>query len=395
MNLDIHSFSSQIKPLNLSQEKSKPQPPYSIVCSISGAIMEDPVIDPHGHSFDKKFIQEWLHKNNTCPLNQGFLTEEDLRPNRALKEIIEWYHSRGFDLTPRLTEKNTIPIPSKVVQNDLVAEAILKTAQDLYDKGQYDDAEKLYLIAITYTCKSEHYALLPALYEKKGDKGRAASAYLILADLQQKEMKFEEEIKTLEKSIELVSSPLVIERLGHLYKVGGQVKESAQLFLDLSQQALYNGDKSNALRLCHQSLEIYPGNKETWKILSALQDDSKDSIKILFKGANENALTLKERMELCKLIITKDSSNLDAKFHLYELNSLKTKEKFKQMNDAISKLANAVEDQNNTIFEFNVILAEQSKLGNIQLIEKISILELGSKQLKQEVELISSQIIKK
>jgi hypothetical protein len=409
MNLDINS-STEIKPLELGSKQLKSHPD-SIVCPITCEIMHNPVIDIHGHTFSKEGIAEWLTKhNNTCPINQGEISLNDLRPNLILKEIIGHHLEQGFDLTPR-PHDDTIPIPSKVSQKDDIAQSLLKNGKELEHNGNFIDAEKVYVFALQYTCKSEDYAYLPFLFEKKGEIERASSSYLILADLQHTEGKTNQEIDTLKKSIELHSSPFIVERLANLYKVTGQEKLSADLFLDLSQQALYNDDKINALRLCHQSLDIFPGNKETWKILSALQSDPDESIKILFKGANETALSLKERVELCKLIINKDSKNFEAQFHLGELSRLKDKESRLKIKEQVKLLKENAEKTQNffdmqinkfdeikfQLLQENSSLKEElrlSKLENFQLTESVALLKLGINQLNQEVGLINSQMNK-
>nr|NGX60106.1 E3 ubiquitin-protein ligase LubX [Chlamydiota bacterium] len=55
--------------------------PPTFICPITDNIMADPVIDKHGHSFERAAILEWLKINNTCPMNRQPLTPDDLAPN--------------------------------------------------------------------------------------------------------------------------------------------------------------------------------------------------------------------------------------------------------------------------------------------------------------------------
>jgi len=139
--------------------------------------MIDPVIDKHGHSFERKAILDWLKTKSTCPMNQGPLTPDDLAPNRALKETIESYQSQGSQALPRGADEKNVPQPHGQDQNDALAKPLLGGAQNLEQKNQFADAEKLYLMALQFTSKSEDHAHLPRLFEKKGEKERAASAY--------------------------------------------------------------------------------------------------------------------------------------------------------------------------------------------------------------------------
>lgn len=60
-----------------------------LICPISQETMEDPVIDPCGHTFEAIQIQGWLSLNPTCPLSKRHVTIEQLVPNRMLKHTLE------------------------------------------------------------------------------------------------------------------------------------------------------------------------------------------------------------------------------------------------------------------------------------------------------------------
>ncbi len=58
-------------------------------CPITQSEFVDPVIDRHGHTFEKAAILGWLHNNATCPLGRELLNPKDLAPNLAVKSIVE------------------------------------------------------------------------------------------------------------------------------------------------------------------------------------------------------------------------------------------------------------------------------------------------------------------
>jgi hypothetical protein len=78
---------------------------------------------------------------------------------------------------------------------------------------------------------SEDYAQLPLLFEKNG------------------------EIK---------------EKLAKVLIDSGQNQEAANLFLELAQQALFNEDTFNTMRLCRLALDAIPGYEKAWKILLSI-----------------------------------------------------------------------------------------------------------------------------
>jgi hypothetical protein len=60
-----------------------------LLCCITNETMKDPVITPYGHCFEKSAIEEWLGKNNTCPITSKPLEISQLFPCYALKKIID------------------------------------------------------------------------------------------------------------------------------------------------------------------------------------------------------------------------------------------------------------------------------------------------------------------
>ncbi len=290
--------------------------------------MTDPVIDPHGHSFEKEAILTWLKTSAICPLNNQPITPDMLVPNRALKEMIESHQAPH----PSHDTKD-VSQPSKQKQNDALSIPLLNSAQDLEQKGQLADAQQLYVMALQFTSKSEDYAHLPRLFEKKGEKQHAVTAYIILADLQIEEGKQAEGIITLKKSLQLLPDPGVKAKLGHILNNNGDKQEGATLFLELSQEALYNKDPIRALSLCHQALEAFPGCAETWKTLAFLQP-ADTRAHVLLKGAHEPSMPLKGRIELCRMVTIQEPEHLQARILFFELNQLKMKAKIKQLKAA-------------------------------------------------------------
>lgn len=66
--------------------------PDHFICPISQDIMKDPVVDPHGISYERAEIVRWLNQNHTDPITRSRpLYVNQLVPNLALKATIEDY----------------------------------------------------------------------------------------------------------------------------------------------------------------------------------------------------------------------------------------------------------------------------------------------------------------
>eukprot|EP00961_Rhodomonas_salina_P072639 975970-Rhodomonas_salina.1 len=63
--------------------------PHGFVCPISHEIMDDPVMDPEGNTYERQRIEEWLGRESRSPLTNSELSKSQLVPNRALKDSIQ------------------------------------------------------------------------------------------------------------------------------------------------------------------------------------------------------------------------------------------------------------------------------------------------------------------
>ena len=83
--------------------------PAVVYCPITHEVMEDPWVDNSGISYEKTAIIAWLNiGNNTSPVTRQPLQFSDLRPNLALREIIEKLlkKNKGESKTP-------VPVPRR------------------------------------------------------------------------------------------------------------------------------------------------------------------------------------------------------------------------------------------------------------------------------------------
>lgn len=79
--------------------------PEHFVCPLTLEVMEDPLMNRVGRSYERTAILQWITtKSPTCPLTRQPLNVKDLVPNNRLrKEILEWRSSQGDDVTADLS----------------------------------------------------------------------------------------------------------------------------------------------------------------------------------------------------------------------------------------------------------------------------------------------------
>jgi hypothetical protein len=63
----------------------------SFCCSICSELMNDPVMDSHGHSFCRECIESWLSRSPTCPMTNESIQKSELRRCIDLASAIEEY----------------------------------------------------------------------------------------------------------------------------------------------------------------------------------------------------------------------------------------------------------------------------------------------------------------
>ena len=84
---------SESQSISYSSIKSEDRFIEILKCPISGEIMEDPVMSPGGHTYEKKYIEKWIEQKGLSPLTKNILKKDDLRINYSVKNMIENYYS--------------------------------------------------------------------------------------------------------------------------------------------------------------------------------------------------------------------------------------------------------------------------------------------------------------
>ncbi|CAG9467059.1 unnamed protein product [Pedinophyceae sp. YPF-701] len=76
--------------------------PQAFLCPITHEAMRDPVIDKDGNSYEREAIVAWLAVHGTSPITRAPMTLDDLRPNRALLDLI------NPDAAPGVTDPSVV-----------------------------------------------------------------------------------------------------------------------------------------------------------------------------------------------------------------------------------------------------------------------------------------------
>ncbi len=74
--------------------------PESLKCPITRTLMKDPYYDPDGYSYEKDAIFKWVSEHGISPLTRNPMTINDLRPNRALKDLIDEFNKPKVTVAP-------------------------------------------------------------------------------------------------------------------------------------------------------------------------------------------------------------------------------------------------------------------------------------------------------
>lgn len=92
--------------------------PPDFYCPITGEILQNPVSDPAGHTYEKESILKWLSTKKESPITREYLEPTMLSDNTALKRSIDSIRhkiqSDQLKIDSRLCEENLEPYKSKL-----------------------------------------------------------------------------------------------------------------------------------------------------------------------------------------------------------------------------------------------------------------------------------------
>jgi hypothetical protein len=105
------------------------------MCPLSLDTFEDPVVDKCGHTFERTNIQDWLQKNDTCPLFRERITSKGLMPNRVVKQAIDILKRKGR------SQDGSVAVADKQ-EREMVIRAVKQLRPNTFARKSGDCVEK-------------------------------------------------------------------------------------------------------------------------------------------------------------------------------------------------------------------------------------------------------------
>ena len=136
------------------------------LCPITATLMTDPVLGSDGHTYERSAITEWLTHHQTSPITRETMTIANLKPNYALKAMID----RSVRPVPRQYWRTNTTNPKSAVIS--VASSVV--------------TEPYYALAATHPQQQQHplanaiNPLRPSNNNEPGPRKLAAAACFVL-----------------------------------------------------------------------------------------------------------------------------------------------------------------------------------------------------------------------
>lgn len=100
-----------------------------LACPISGEPFVEPVVDPCGHTFEKKQIEQWLVNHSACPISRNHLNVRDLKANLAVQLLMEKLRGQhqvsdsdkevARNVAENNRRQNKVPPPTMILQHSM------------------------------------------------------------------------------------------------------------------------------------------------------------------------------------------------------------------------------------------------------------------------------------
>jgi len=82
--------------------------PESFDCPITNQMMEDPVMDPEGNSYERSAIMAWLTTKKESPITRSYLDVHQLKTNRALRDAIDQFKKNQMSTASTVNHTVTV-----------------------------------------------------------------------------------------------------------------------------------------------------------------------------------------------------------------------------------------------------------------------------------------------
>jgi len=264
------------------QVSFEPSECSEVTCPISHVLLKDPVVDSHGHTFEKEAIESWLKLNNNCPLQPEYpLSLSDLKPNYFASQTME-----------RL-RKTQFAVPSRNLfegGNEKLAKTLLDQGFVFEEEGKFDEALDFYRKALKYTNKAKDYLYIPVIFERMGEKQSASLAYLYLAKYQIEENNYELALESLIKARDLQSHIIELNNpIAIFYKETNKEDVAYSLFIEIGDRFAKSSKKiaaMSAIEAYKNAISVNPNFSEVYEKLADQIQEKQQKANIYLTAAN-------------------------------------------------------------------------------------------------------------
>ena len=98
----------------MSQPSSQTSIPKSYLCCITHQLMQNPVMDREGNTYEESAILQWLRNNSSSPITRNYLDTTHLTINRAVKDAIQEYTNPIPQSGSSITVSTNAELPVKI-----------------------------------------------------------------------------------------------------------------------------------------------------------------------------------------------------------------------------------------------------------------------------------------
>ncbi|NGX34189.1 MAG: hypothetical protein K1060chlam1_00539 [Candidatus Anoxychlamydiales bacterium] len=313
------------------------EPSESILytCPITRRLLKDPVVDHHGHTFEKEAIEQWVIKSRSCPLEMTSMQLSDLSPNFALKSIME------------ALRKTTFKVPSLNLyqgnKDTKSAQGLIKQGMAFEKNEKFDEALDLYRKALVYTNRSRDYSNIPRVLEKMHEEQSACLAYLYLAKYQLNEEANEEALASLIKARDLQKHLVELNKpIAMFFKETRRDEEAFDLFNKMGDSFAKSKEKMDvmaAIEAYQNAILVNPDAEEVYEKLADLYVGNQQKANVYLVAANhfmDKDITLAKKFDLKAYRLTPESPL----YYFSHIQLLKKENKIDLLANAYLKLSN-------------------------------------------------------
>ena len=229
--------------------------PESFICLLTNQVMKDPVVDPCGHTFEKRAICAWYDVGHVhCPIGHERLDSSQLQPARDLGVAIkQWMKTEREAVAPFMCMDGGGSLDS------VLAESLIRTGKRFASKGKLQEAIAAYEEGIPRTDKIVHYIRYAELLVEARLLFKASSAYVYLGKAHEQSEEPEKACEAYQKAVNFMPGERIFrEELAQCLIRVGKSAEAALCYKQLVKLAQAKKQTSILEEYYQKLIELQP-----------------------------------------------------------------------------------------------------------------------------------------